>query len=318
LYAGTIVDGVMAFQLEHGLAADGILGPLTMAALQVPMGDRVRQIEITLERWRWLPDRPPPRYLVVNVPEFRLYAFEDDSAARHPVFTMSVIVGRSSARRGTPLFASTVDEVVFRPYWDVPPRIAQSELLPDFRRQPDSLAREGYEIVQGSENDAVIYPPTGATLDGLANGSLRVRQRPGPANALGLVKFVFPNRHNVYLHGTPEQELFARPRRDFSHGCIRAEDPTTVAEFALRGQAEWDRTAILAAMQREETRHVPIERPIAIYILYATVVPGDGESAAFYPDIYRYDAAVEKALNVPGPSRSISSIGLAAPASATR
>jgi len=310
LYAGPVVEAITRFQRRHGLAVDSIIGPLTMAALQIPMVERVRQIELTLERWRWLPDRPPPRYIVVNIPEFRLYAFENDSIAEHPEFTTKVIVGQSRGRHHTPLFASRIQEVTFRPYWDVPARIARSELVPRFRRQPDSLASEGYEIVGGDEDHATEHAPTAAALAGVAAGSLRLRQEPGPNNALGLVKFFFPNNYAVYLHGTPEQELFGRTRRDFSHGCIRVEDPIALSEFVLRDQSGWDRARIEAAMQGEHTLHVTIRQPVAIYILYGTVRGHADGRAEFYPDLYGYDAVLEKALGLPTPSGFTASAAL--------
>ncbi|MBV9880701.1 MAG: L,D-transpeptidase family protein [Gemmatirosa sp.] len=301
-YDDALADGVRAFQRRHGLDPDGTLGPATMAALRVPAARRVRQIELTLERWRWLPDVPPARYVVVNVPAFRLYAFEDDPAAARPRLRMNVIVGRAEGHRHTPVFTATMRDVVFQPYWDVPPSIARNELLPRLRRDPDYARRDGFEIVQGGDDDARRYAVTGATLARVAAGTLRLRQRPGDGNALGPVKFVFPNAYNVYLHGTPARQLFAQTRRDFSHGCIRVEDPAALAELVLRGQAGWDRAAVDAAMRGGPTRRVAIERPLGVFVLYATVMPGDDGVVHFYPDIYGHDAALERALAA-GPRR---------------
>jgi murein L,D-transpeptidase YcbB/YkuD len=295
-YTPELVEAVKAFQRRHGLDPDGVLGPATLTQLRVPLALRVRQIELTLERWRWLPHRPPPRYLAVNIPAFRLYAFEDDSTAAHPVLTMKVILGQAQGRHGTPVFVGTMREVVFRPYWDVPPNIARKELIPLIRRQPGYFSREALEIVRGSDDNAVIYPPTAANLARVASGAVRLRQRPGPNNALGLVKFVFPNAHNVYLHGTPAQELFARTRRDFSHGCIRVEEPATLAELVLRGQPGWDSTAIAQAMNGTRTQRVTIGRPVEVFILYATAVVGKDGTISFYPDLYGHDAALVNAL----------------------
>ena len=297
-YGGALVDGVVAFQRRHGLEPDGVIGAATMTQLRLPATERVRQIELTLERWRWLPDRPPSRYIVVNVPAFRLSLFEDDPTAQRPVLTMNVIVGQAHGRHHTPVFTKVMREVVFRPYWDVPPNIARRELLPIIRRNPSYLVREALEIVRGGDEDATIYPPTAANLDRVAAGTLRLRQRPGPSNALGLVKFLFPNRYNVYMHGTPAQELFAQSRRDFSHGCIRVEDPTALAEAVLRGQAPWDRAAVEAAMTGTGTRRIPIARPVAVYVLYGTAVVNDTGVPMFLPDIYGHDAALARALRL--------------------
>ena len=295
-YTGALVDAVIAFQRRHALDSDGVIGPATMAQLRVAMRQRVRQIELTLERWRWLPDRAPERLAVVNVPGFRLYVFEHDSTAARPALAMNVIVGQAGGRRGTPLFTGTMREVVFRPYWDVPPSIARKELIPLIRRDRSYADREALEIVRGGDDDAVVYPITEDNLARVAAGTLRLRQRPGDNNALGLVKFVFPNDYNVYMHGTPAGELFAQTRRDFSHGCIRVEDPAALAELVLRDQAPWDRAAIEAAMHGERTIRLDVERPVTVYTLYATAVARDSATIFFYPDIYGHDARLARAL----------------------
>ncbi len=298
LYAGPLVTGIVAFQRRHGLYADSVIGPSTMAQLQVPMTERVRRIELTLERWRWLPDRPPARHAVVNVPAFRLSLFEDDLGARRATLSMAVIVGAAGGRRHTPVFSGTMREVVFRPFWNVPPRIARLELLPIIRRQPGYLENASLEIVRGGDDDAIVQPATTGNLERVASGSLRLRQRPGPNNALGLVKFVFPNRYNVYMHGTPEQELFSHARRDFSHGCIRVENPTALAEHVLGGLPAWDRPAIERAVQGDRTIRVPLARPVEVYVLYGTaVVQADGV-VYFYDDLYGHDKTLARALGL--------------------
>jgi murein L,D-transpeptidase YcbB/YkuD len=300
-YDGALVDAVVRFQQRHGVVPDSAIGPATMAALAVPLARRVRQIELTLERWRWLPDSPPDRYVVVNIPAFRLYAFEHDSTARQPLLAMNVIVGDAEARHDTPVFTGVMREVVFRPYWDVPPSIARKELIPQFRRRPESFDAEGFEIVRRSAGDVptTTFAPTAQNFARVLAGDLRLRQRPGPGNALGFVKFVFPNPYNVYLHGTPAQSLFAESRRDFSHGCIRTEHPTELAELVLSGQSPWDRQAMDSVMNGDRTVHVPIVRPVTVFVLYATaVVDGAGE-VRFYPDLYRHDVALDRMLGLP-------------------
>jgi L,D-transpeptidase YcbB len=299
-YAGAVVAAVAAFQRRHGLEPDSIIGPATLAQLRAPLAQRVRQIELALERWRWLPDRPPQRYVVVNIPAFRLYAFENDSIADQPALGMKVIVGQAQGRHATPMFTGELREVVFRPYWDVPPRIARTELVPIIRRRPEYLDREALEIVgRGESGERGVLPPTPANLAGVAAGTLRLRQRPGPNNSLGLVKFVFPNDYNVYLHGTPAQHLFANARRDFSHGCIRVEQPEALAQFVLRGQAGWDPPGIDAAMHGSRTIHVRVTRPLTVYVLYATAV-ARGTTIYFYPDLYGRDAMLAAALGESG------------------
>lgn len=294
-YAGALVLAVIHFQRRHGLAADGTIGGATRAALRVPFRQRVRQIELALERWRWLPSRAPVRYVVVNIPAFRLYAFENDSTAQQPTLSMNVIVGEAERHRDTPAFVSEMREVVFRPYWDIPPRIARTELVPAIERGGIDMASAGYEIV-GPGESPYVYQATRANLERVAAGSLRLRQRPGDGNALGLVKFVFPNSHNVYLHGTPARELFAFARRDFSHGCIRAEEPAALAHFVLGADSAWNRHAIEGAMDGTVTLHVPLPQPIAVFILYMTAVVAPDGSLYFYRDVYGGDAKLDRVL----------------------
>ncbi len=298
LYVGPLVSAVTRFQRRHGLDATGILDAATMATLRVPMNVRVRQIELALERWRWLPSQPPARYIVINIPAFRLYAFEDDPRAAHPVLAMDAIVGQSHGHQ-TPVFAGAMQDVVFMPYWDVPPHIARSELVPRLLRHPLDFEREGYEIVRGGGDDAVPDSPTAENLKRVGSGGYRLRQRPGPRNALGQVKFVFPNDYDVYLHGTPEQELFARARRDFSHGCIRLEDPADLAAFVLASGERWTPARIDAAMHGATTVHVPVEPPVEVYVFYSTVVVDDDDIPHFYADLYGHDGLLQRALNLP-------------------
>ena len=300
LYTGAIVDAIVNFQRRHGLETDGVIGPATMAQLRVPLARRVRQIELTLERWRWLPRHPPDRYIVVNIPGFRLYAFEDDPVAEHPALAMNVIVGKANGRHHTPVFTATMREVVFRPYWDVPARIARTELIPAFRRTPAMFANQGFEIVRpgASEVRAPTFPPTQENLARVAAGNLRIRQRPGAANALGFVKFVLPNRNNVFLHDTPTRDLFAKARRDFSHGCVRVAQPDDLAEFVLRGQAPWTRAAIDSMLRGKRTLHVPLAQSVPVFIVYATAVATSEGTVSFYPDLYKHDVALERALGL--------------------
>ena len=298
IYAGPLVDAVAAFQRRHGLEADGLAGPATFAQLRVRIAQRVRQIELTLERWRWLPDRPPPRYLVVNAPAFRLAMFEDDSLASRPSLTMKVIVGATEGRHYTPVFSGVMTEVVFRPFWDVPLSIARKELLPLVRRDPGYLRREGFEIVRGGDDDATVFAPTEGNLSRVAANTLRLRQRPGRSNALGLAKFIFPNRYSVFMHGTPATQLFSLARRDFSHGCIRVEDPARLAEQVLRLQPEWTRAAIDSAMNGSRTRRVRVAAPVAVYVLYATAVVDETGRQMFIADIYGHDARLARALGI--------------------
>jgi len=260
-------------------------------------GDRrVRQIEMALERLRWLPHTGDSRLLVVNIPMFTLWAW-DVPPDGPPTFATDVIVGRA-ARTQTPIFTNQMREVIFRPYWNIPPSILRHEVLPLIERKADYLAQEDMEIVRGERDDSEVVEATKENIARLRSGGsgLRVRQRPGPKNALGFVKFVFPNEMNIYMHGTPARELFTRSRRDFSHGCIRVRDPVGLAEWALRGQAEWDRERILAAMEDSTSRHVKLMRPIRVVLFYSTAAVMPDGSLRFADDIYGHDATLELAL----------------------
>ncbi len=295
-YTTTLSTAVAAFQRRHGLLDDGVAGPATMRALRVPLAHRVQQIELTLERWRWLPDSVPPRYAVVNIPGFRLYLFENDRYASKPEIRMNVIVGRAGRTRATPIFTGTMSEVVLRPYWDVPISISRNEIIPAARSRSGYFADQNLEIVSGGDVGAAIYPLSSANLSRVASGSLRIRQRPGPNNSLGLIKFLFPNEFNVYLHDTPAQSLFSQSQRDFSHGCIRVQDPLSLAEFVLRNQDGWNRSSIDSAMHGTKTMRISVSRPVAVYILYQTAVVAPEGIVYFYDDLYGHDARLAQTL----------------------
>lgn len=296
-----LVEGVKRFQQHHGLVADGIIGRLTMAELRTPFASRVAQIELTMERWRWLSELNAPRLIVVNIPEFRLYALGRSANGAPTEQVMDVIVGSAYNGRRTPVFASDMRYVVFHPYWDVPRSIARREEIPHIRRDSGYADREGMEIVRGGDVGAVRYAMTPQNMQRVIDGTLRLRQRPGPRNALGAVKFVFPNPYNVYLHGTPAEYLFAQPRRDFSHGCVRASDPAALADFVLRDEG-WDRARIDEAMGGEEVMStVRLKHPIPVFIVYATVVVDENGVPSFYPDIYGHDAALARTLRLRSP-----------------
>jgi murein L,D-transpeptidase YcbB/YkuD len=295
-YEGAPVDGVKRFQIRHGLEPDGVLGKSTVAALRVPLTWRVRQIELALERLRWLPHLGDERLIALNIPMFRLWAWDMIPPNGAPLFGMDVIVGRALNTQ-TPVFVEEMREVIFRPYWNVPRSILRHEVLPKIDREPDYLRREDMEIVRGAGDNAQRVELTAETLAGLRQGVLRVRQRPGPKNALGLIKFVFPNQEDVYMHGTPAQALFARSRRDFSHGCVRVADPIAFAEWVLQDRPEWTRDRIVAATMGTQTIHVKLRRLIQVILFYTTaaVMPEDG-TIRFADDIYRHDARLDRAL----------------------
>jgi len=292
VYSGAVVAAVKHFQRRHGLDTDGVLGKGTVTQLNVPLKTRVQQLQLTLERYRWIPPDFPDPPIVVNIPEFRLRTLRRQPAN---YLTMKVVVGRAM-RTQTPVFADNMKYLIFRPYWLVPLSIQRNELVPKTRRDPNYLADHGFEVVAGSGNVVSSSPASDDVISGLRSGALSVRQIPGPKNALGLVKFIFPNQYNVYLHSTPEPELFSRSRRDFSHGCIRVEDPVALAAWVLRDKPEWTVDKIRATMNGDTTVQVNLDKPIPVLILYSTaVVEPDGE-VRFFDDIYGYDKSLEQVL----------------------
>jgi murein L,D-transpeptidase YcbB/YkuD len=294
-----LVAAIEQFQRRHGLTVDGVIGGNTFAELTRPIAARLRQIELTLERWRWLPhfEEPP---IVVNIPQFRLFAFHTRVDREAEIMEMDVIVGRSFAPSRTPVFTEEIRQVVFRPYWDVPYSITTREMLPAIRRNPGYFARNNLEIVRGPGDDAVPVPVTPENIDALATGSLRLRQRPGADNSLGLVKFVLPNAFNVYLHSTPAHQLFEESRRDFSHGCIRVRDPVVLAEHVFHDQPEpWTRERIEQAMQEgPDSQRVTLARPVRVFVVYGTAVASEAGKVQFFDDIYGHDRRLEALLGL--------------------
>jgi murein L,D-transpeptidase YcbB/YkuD len=255
----------------------------------------VRQLELALERLRWLPDLGTQPFVAINIPMFRLWA-RDPAAGDGARMSSAVVVGRALDTQ-TPVLFEEMRYLVFRPYWNVPRSILVKEVLPALARDASWLRRNDMEIVRGAGDDALVVALDAASLAGLRQGSLRVRQRPGPRNSLGLVKFIFPNDASVYLHGTPATALFGRARRDFSHGCVRVEDPVGLAQWVLRGQPQWTRARIEAAMAGPASLRVDLQRPLPVILFYvtATVIPDDG-ALHFADDIYGHDARLASAL----------------------
>ena len=291
-YDGAVVDAVKHFQIRHGLEPDGVLGKDTVTQINQPLSLRVQQLELTLERYRWIPPNFPEPPLVVNIPEFRLRTLRKQPAE---YLTMRVVVGKAM-RTQTPVFADNMRYLIFRPYWNVPPSIQRSELVPKTLRDPNYLADHNFEVVSSGGGVVSDGSVTDDVMRGLRSGAYSIRQKPGPKNALGLVKFMFPNPYNVYLHSTPQPELFARARRDFSHGCIRVENPVALAAWVLRDQPQWTVDRIRATMNGDASVQVNLDKPIPVLILYSTaVVEPDGE-VRFFEDIYGHDASLVKVL----------------------
>jgi L,D-transpeptidase YcbB len=293
VYAQPLVDAVKEFQVRHGLDPDGVLGRETFNQLNTPLSERVEQIELTLERWRWLPHRFSRPPIIVNIPEFRLHAMSED---HKQVLTMKVVVGKAYGHK-TPVFATEMDSVLFRPYWNVPYSIQRKEIVPDIRKNSDYLIRHNYQVVDDRRQVVSDGAVNAGLLDEIREGEVHVRQRPGPKNSLGLVKFDMPNQYDVYMHATPVTSLFSKSRRDFSHGCIRVEDPVALAVWVLRDNpGEWTADRVLEAMNGDKTFREELRKPIPVLIVYGTAIVADNGRVYFFRDVYRLDGDLEKEL----------------------
>ena len=290
LYSRRLAEGVSAFQATHDLPANGHLTGKTVAALNVPLAQRVLAIEDTLERMRWLPDAYQQPAIQANIPEFLVRAYNPD---HQEAFAIKAVVGEAKVGdHNTPLVAKEMKYLVFRPYWVVTPTIIKEELVPKVAADPGYLDSHNFEVItrQGK-------PVPHWTLDGLSHGRYMVREKPGPQNSLGLVKFIFPNKQNIYLHSTPAVYLFDRSRRDYSHGCIRLQEPEKLADWVLSDQIKWTPEAIDDAMNTgPDNKTVPLKHFLPVVITYETArVAADGK-VHFFPDIYGYDERLRQTL----------------------
>jgi murein L,D-transpeptidase YcbB/YkuD len=267
-----------------------LAGDSTEAAARTRMNTRLRQMELSLERWRWLPHAFPGRVIIVNVPEFRLHAFDRLTADSTALFSMDVVVGEAYDHQ-TPIFMKEIEHLAFSPYWEVPPSIARKEIKPKAVRSPSYLRRNHYVLLRGG----VEVPHTAANIAAIG-ASVRVRQLPGSDNALGRVKFIFPNPHNVYMHDTPVQSAFERDRRDLSHGCIRLADPVRLATWILRDRPEWTAAALDSAMSRATPLDVRVTERIPVLVLYGTAIAERSGEMRFYRDIYGHDRTLSAML----------------------
>jgi murein L,D-transpeptidase YcbB/YkuD len=268
---------------------DGRLGTATVAALNVPVEERIAQLELNLERWRWLPRELGGRYVLVNVPAFELVAYENGGVAAR----MNVVTG-AAGETPTPIFDAEITSMAFSPWWNVPPRITEEEILPALRKSRGYLRRRGLQAVSDE-------------------GVTSFRQPPGPANPMGMVKFLLPNPFNVYLHDTPNDALFARPRRDFSHGCMRVAQPLALARWALQDPVAWPDARIRAAMRAGTEVVVPVPAAIPVHVVYFTAWVEDDGTVRFPPDVYGHDAPQLALLRGQGPWQRVAQT---APASA--
>jgi L,D-transpeptidase YcbB len=292
-YQGAVVEGLKHYQDRHGEAPTGNLDTRTINELNTPPAARIRQIKLTLERWRWLPhsfSQPP---VVVNLPEYRARAMNPDGTV---AFYKNVIIGKAYGHK-SPIFEKEIQYVVFRPYWDVTPSIQRNEIVPHIEKDPNYISKHSFEVVTPQGEVVTDNQVSPEVLEGIKSLHLMVRQKPGETNSLGLVKIIFPNPDNVYLHGTDAPGLFSQDIRDFSHGCIRVENPADLVAWVLRNNPGWDLERVKATMNGEKNNlQVNLVTRIPVLIVYGTATVNEENQIRFFDDIYGYDAELDKAL----------------------
>ncbi|MGA1863722.1 MAG: L,D-transpeptidase family protein [bacterium] len=285
LFDDTLEQAILKFQQRHGLPADGIVGPDTFRELNILSDVRMRQIEMNMERWRWLPHDLGSRYIIVNIADFKAGVFEDDKT----VMVMKVVVGKDC--RQTPILSGEMTQVILCPYWHIPKKIAIEDKLPFIREDPDYLAKHHIKVFQNCGGKYRKVDPE--TIDWSSinadNFKYLLSQAPGPWNPLGNIKFWFPNKFEVHLHDTPSQVLFEKNSRTFSSGCIRIEKPIDLAEYLLQEDPEWTRKRIVAAINKNVERIIRIPSPIQIHLIYWTAWTNEDLSMQFRKDIYGRD-----------------------------
>ncbi len=288
----TLETAVRRFQRRHGLEDDGIVGRETLAALNVPIEDRIRQIELNMERWRWIPHDLGNRHLLVNIPDFRMSIVENDEIR----MSMRIIVGKDYT--ATPVFSGTIRHLQLNPYWNIPHGIAVEEILPKIRQDRDYLEHQKIKVFHSwRENAPEIDPGTVNWNEVDDRGfSFKLRQEPGPLNPLGRMKFLFPNKFAVYLHDTPAQGLFRHPARGFSHGCIRVEKPLDLAAVLLQDDTRYSREKISGWIESGVQETISLREPVPVHILYWTAWVDREGTVQFRTDIYARDNPLDMAL----------------------
>ena len=268
----TLATALKNYQERHGLQTTGTLNAETIKELNVPINERLKQLVVNLERMRWMPSQPEGRLFLVNIPEFVLHALENNNK----VFDMKIVVGKEG--HNTMMFTKTLNQVVFSPYWNVPPSIVKDEILPEIEKDPNYLAKQEMEII------------------GEEDGIPEIRQLPGDKNALGKVKFLFPNSYNIYFHDTPAKSLFEKNKRAYSHGCIRLSEPEKMAQYLLQNDPAWDAEKIAEAMHAGKERYVKVKDPVEVFITYYTAWVDESGRLNFREDIYSHDEKIEKKM----------------------
>ncbi|WP_299990757.1 L,D-transpeptidase family protein [uncultured Pontibacter sp.] len=297
VYDEQLKEAVEAFQKRHGLLVDGVVGPQTYQALNVGIEERIDQLVLNMERWRWLPKRlepeeGPQRYVMVNIPAFKVYVMEDGEE----VMRMRAVVGKTM--HSTPVFSHEIQYLVFAPYWNVPNSIVEADIKPKLLRNRNWLETQNMEMVTSFGSNARRVPVSRVDWANMTrhNFEYRIRQRPGPNNSLGRVKFMFPNEYSVYLHDTPANHLFDETDRDFSHGCVRVEKPTELATYLLQHNPGWDKSRVRSAMNGREEINVNLKQNVPVYLVYFTAWVEEDGTVHFRDDLYNHDKALAQQL----------------------
>ena len=277
-------DAVKRYQGRHGLAADGVVGPETLEALNIPVEDRIIQLMLNMERWRWVPDDLGSRYIMVNIPGFELQLVEDQAV----VLSMRAIVGRKS--RQTPILTSRMTYLELNPYWNIPQKIARHDILPKIQDDPEYLVRNGIRVFDSWQEDAPALDPQGIDWTHLSENyfPFRLRQQPAGRNALGRIKFMFPNQQSVYIHDTPGKSLFDRSQRLFSSGCVRVEEPLALAQYLLKDQ-RWNHRRLALAVETGQNRTIVLQTPVPVHLVYFTAWANIDGQVQFRDDVYGRD-----------------------------
>jgi len=287
-YDPTLVAAVKNFQRDLGLPPNGLVNGETLRQLNVPIQERINQVILNMERWRWLPKKFEPDYLIVNIPEYRLRVFEQGKEA----LTMRVIVGK--ALTATPVFSDKMEYVVLAPYWNVPYSIIDKELRSKLVANPGYLDHLDMEVVKGYGRKATVVDPSTIDWANVTQDNFKytVRRRPGPKNDLGDVKFIFPNSNDIYLHDTPHDELFSQTKRSFSHGCVRVEEPVKLATYLLRDNPNWSQPVIEDTIAQHREKYITLKEKLPVYLVYLTSWADANGHVHFRDDIYGHDKSL--------------------------
>ncbi len=286
-FTDTLATAIIHFQRRTGLTEDGEIGPSTIAELNKPIDFRIKQIMINMERLRWFPDEIESDFLLINIPEFKLLVFENSKKN----WDIKVVVGKAATR--TSIFKGNISQIILNPYWNVPKSIIRNEMLPDLKRNPNYLSKNNFEVLSGNK---IIDPSNINWNNYKKNIPFAIRQKPGNSNALGKIKFVFPNNYSIYLHDTPSKNLFDEPKRAFSHGCIRAQEPKKLALYLLRKDKNWNEEKIDSILLKNKTFNIALQPNMPIYIVYFTAWVNSAGELNFRNDIYNLDKQLEKEI----------------------